>query len=159
MGPVDEICRLRGDVVPLRVHVVLGHIIYLDRAEGAKSHVERHIGEVHALVLNLLQELLCEVQACGRCGGGAVVLRIDRLIHVRILKLVGDVGRQRHLAEAVQDLLKDAVIVELHEAVSVLHDLQDLRGQGPVAEGDLRTGAKLLSGLYQGLPDIALSAL
>ena len=49
--------------------MVRGNVLDLHRSEGAKTHVQRDIGQMHALLFNSFQQLLREVQAGRRRGG------------------------------------------------------------------------------------------
>ena len=159
MGLVDEICSSWRYVVPLSVHVMLRHIIHLDRAEGSKSYMKRDIGQIDSLVLNLFQKLLGKMKPCRRRCRASVKLRIHCLVHVRIFQLVCDVRRQRHLTEPVQHLLKNSIIIKLHQTISIVQNIHDFCGQRAVAKGHSRSRAKLLAGTHQCLPDIILTPL
>ena len=84
--------------------------------------------------------------------------RIDRLVAVVIAQLLGNVRRQRHQTDPVQDvidILVCAVVVgEADQAVSLLHDIGNLSREHPVSEDKLHANARALSGLDQRLPEI-----
>ncbi len=86
-GAVDEIRRLLRDDTVFAVHLVVGDLLLLHRAEGAKTHMERHIADVHALGLDLLQQLRGEVQPCRGGRGAAQYLGIHGLIPLLVLQL------------------------------------------------------------------------
>ena len=86
--------------------------------------------------------------------GTAVVLRVDCLVAVPVLQLMGDVRRQRHLAQLVQDLLKDSFEAELHKAVSFFRLPDDSSFQKSVPELDDCACTAFLPGLHQGFPDV-----
>lgn len=156
---IDRFCSLRIDHIEFAVHMMLCHVIDLDRPEGPEPYVQCDLGDLHAHIPDLIKKFRCKVKAGGRGGGRAVVPGIDGLVAVFVPELVRDVGRQRHLPELIQNLLEDAFIAELDQTVPVLHDLQNLAGQEPVAEREDRAGTALFSRLHKGLPDVVLSAL
>ena len=82
----------------------------------------------------------------------AVVPGVDRLIPLPVLELRLDVGRQRHLAQPLQNLQKDSLISEADEAVAAFGLSGHLRRQFAVSEGQLGSGANLPAGPYQTLP-------
>jgi hypothetical protein len=57
------VAGLGGDDHLLAVHLVLGEVLDLHRAEGAQAHVQRDLREVDALQLHALHQLAAEVQA------------------------------------------------------------------------------------------------
>ena len=67
---------------------------------------------------------------------------------------MGNVRRQGHFSQLIQNLLKNAFILELDQAVSFLHYINDLAFQDPVSKNDLRARAGFFARLYQTFPDI-----
>ena len=98
------------------------------------------------------------MQAGGGCGGRTVKFGVYRLVTVFVLKLMGDVGRQRHLAQTVKNLFPDPVIEKADQTVSVLHHFLHLRMQKTVSKHQSGAGSCFLSGLYQAFPHIARTA-
>ena len=139
--------------------MVLRDLVCLDGAECSESHMQRDIGKRNALVRNALQQLLCEVQSGRRRGGGAGDAGIDRLIALAVGKLLADIGRKRHLAEALEQLEEDPLIVELHQAVAALLLGRDRRGERAVAEREFSTGMQLSARLGKAFPDAAAFVL
>lgn len=92
-------------------------------------------------------------------GGGAGDAGIDRLIALAVGKLLADIGRKRHFAEALEQLEEDPLIVELHQAVAALLLGRDRRGERAVAERELRTGVQLAARLGKAFPDAAALVL
>jgi hypothetical protein len=93
------------------VHVVLGQVLDAHRLEGAGAHVQGDVGDVHALRGQFVEQRLVEVQAGGRRGDGARLLRIDGLVTL-LVELVGvvlDVRRQRQAAVGLDQLEHVAV--------------------------------------------------
>ena len=157
LGLHDELGGLVGDAVVLLVHLVLLDVVDADGAEGAEADVQGDEAEVDAHLAQLLHLLFGEVQAGGRGGGGALLAVVDGLVALLVLEFLVDVGRQRRLAEAVEDLLEDTVIVELDDAaakVGVLGDgARELR-----AEADDVARLGFLAGLDERLPVIGVEA-
>ena len=67
-----------------------------------------------------------------------------------------DVGRQGHLSELVENLLKDPLVGEAHKAVAVLGLPHNFADQFPLAEADLCADRALSAGLHQSLPGSVL---
>ena len=157
LGLHDELGCLVGDAVVLLVHLVLLDVVDADGAEGAEADMQGDEAEVDAHLAQLLHLLFGEVQAGGRGGGGALFAVVDGLVALLVLEFLVDVGRQRRLAEAVEDLLEDAVVVELDDAaaeVGVFGDgARELR-----AEADDVAGLGFLAGLDERLPVIGIEA-
>ena len=63
-----------------------------------------------------------------------------------------DIGRQRHLAKAFEHLEENALIVELHELVAVVHLADDRSRQLAVTERELRPRVRLAPGLREAFP-------
>ena len=106
---------------------MVGDALGLDRLEGAGTHMERHVGTLHAQGIEPLQHGLVEVQ--GRRGGshGTGLACEHGLVAALILFVVGvgDVGRQGHMAVAG------------HERVGVVAESEAEDGavfMGPAAE-------------------------
>ena len=156
---IDEVGRLRRDLIPLCVHVMLAHIIDLDRTESPEADMQCHIGKIYALRADFVEQFLCEMKSCRRCRRGAVKFRIDGIVHLRILELVRDVRRERHLAETVENLLENSIIMEFYNPVAVVDDIHNFRRERAVSKGHFCARAKLLAGTHQCLPLIAGTAL
>lgn len=99
------------------------------------------------------------MQSRRRCRRGTVILCIHRLVTVFVLQLVCDVRRQRHLSELIQNLLKNPFVMELDQAVALLHNVNDLAGQKSLAEIDSGSDLAFFSRFDQGLPDIVFFSL
>jgi hypothetical protein len=101
---------------------VLGQVLDAHRLEGAGAHVQGHVGDVHALRGQLVEQRLVEVQAGGRRGDGARLLRVDGLVTL-LVELVGvvlDVGRQRQAAVGLDQLEHVAFEVQGEEFAGAL---------------------------------------
>ena len=134
------------------------NIISLHGTECAKSHMQCHISESYTLFFDLLQQLLCKMKTCCRCRSRTIILRINRLIAVLILQLVCDIGRQWHLSKLIQHLFKDPVIVELHQTVSLFHDLKNLCLQKTIPKDKSCPRLHFLTRLYQSFPDVIFTS-
>ena len=99
------------------------------------------------------------MQSRRRCRRGTVILCIHRLVAVFVLQLVCDVRRQRHLSELIQNLLKNPFVMELDQAVALLHNVNDLAGQKSLAKIDSGSDLAFFSRFDQGLPDIVFFSL
>ena len=112
---------------------------------------DRHHGD--PLLPDTVQQLRREVETGGRRGGGAVLFRIDGLVPVAVFQLFMDIRRKGHLAQTVEDLLKDAVVDKADGAsADFLHIAEDLAGQEPVPENTAGSGLQPAAGADQGFP-------
>ena len=105
--------------------MMIQYIRNLDRPEGSQTHMKCDVRDLDSHFLNLCQQLFREMQTCCRCSRRSFVFRINRLIAVLILQTVGDVWRQRHLAELVENLLENTLVGELNQPVSFLYHIND----------------------------------
>ena len=86
------------------------------------------------------------------------MLRIDGLIPVLVLELMGNVRRQGHLAQLIQNFLKNTVVGEFDQTVALIHYVQHFSHEKTVAEGNLRARLCLFARFHQRLPHISFSA-
>ena len=114
--------------------------------------MQRHIGDVDAHGFDLYQKLFGKMESRGGRGGAAQLPGINRLIALRVLQLLPDIGRQRHLAEALQYLKEDPLVVELDDPVAALRHLQNRSSQFPLAEKQLRARLGLSPGAAEAFP-------
>ena len=91
-GP-DPSPGLRLDAVPLAVDRVLLDRLGRQRPERVEPDVERD-----PLVVEAREQLGREVEPCRRGGGRARLVGVDRLVALRVVRLLVDVGRKRQLA-------------------------------------------------------------
>lgn len=87
------------------------------------------------------------------------MLCIDGLIAVFVLQLMGNVGGKGHLAELIEDFLKNSFIGKLDQTVSLFHYIHNGPLQYTVAKPDYRSRLCLFSRLYKGFPDIVFLSL
>ena len=92
------------------------------------------------------------METCRRSRGRTVILCVHGLVAVPVLQRMSDIGRQRHLSQTVQYLLKYAVILEADVPVPVVDDLCNFPGEKPVPEGQAGPRPAFFAGLYQSLP-------
>lgn len=138
-------CR---QIIMLRVHLVVGDFVLLDRTEGSQTDMEGHSGDVDPLGFDFFQQLVGKVQSCRRSCRRAQLVRIHRLITLVVLQLLGDVRRQRHIANLLQHRI-DALpfIGKTNQAVAALHRFQHLAVQQSIAEGKFDPGFAFFPGL------------
>ena len=139
-------------MIILTVHMVLCYILHLYRPEGTKSHMQRDITNLHALLFDFLQQLRRKVKPCSWCGGTAKFTGIYSLVAFSILQFFLDVGWKRHLAKTFENLEKDAVIMKLNDSVPAFCDSFHRRCQFPISELKLRTGFGFTAGTTQAFP-------
>ena len=132
---------------------MLRDVLRLHRAEGAQPHMEGDIAQLDPHLLDLPEQFRGEVQAGGGGGGGAVDLGVDGLIPLIVLKLLLDVGRQRHLAQLLQYLQEDPLVVEAHQTVPAGCLRLHRGGEASLAEGHLGPRLQLPARADQALPE------
>ena len=138
--------------------MVVLDILHLYRAECAESHMEGHVGNLYSHSLNLSQKLLGKMQARRRRRRRPFMPGIDGLVTVLVLQLVCNIRRQWHLAQLVQDLLKNTRVMELNQAVPVIHSIHHGSCKQALTEFNDSSRLCLLSRAHQGLPYIILSS-
>ena len=154
-GLVEKPGRFRREHTEFAVHMMLRHVLHLDRAESSQAHMQRDIGQTDTHFFDLVQKLLGKMQTRSGRGGRSIHLGINGLIALPVGKLRLDIGRQWHFPQAFQNFKKDTLIVELHQAVARVQDLLHRGSQRAVAEGQFRTGLQFPSRLNQALPHAA----
>ena len=102
--------RLCAHLAPLGMHAVLVGVVRLDGKERARPHMQRHPVPLDAARIQRRQQLVGEVQACGRRGDGPVLFREDRLVVLPILLVLAalgrDIRRQRDMADGGDRLVQ-----------------------------------------------------
>ena len=126
--------------------------VLLDGPERTEADVQCDVADLHAHVRDLLQQFLRKVQARRRRSGAAELAGINRLIAFLVLQLRLDIRRQRHFAQPLEHLQKDAVIVKLHDLVAVGDRVDDRGGQLPVTKRERSAGLCLSARSGQALP-------
>ena len=152
LGAVDDIRRLLADLAELRVHLVVLDVLRLHRAEGAQAHMEGDRGKDHAFFPDALHQLRGKVEP-GRGGGsGTRFPAIDRLVPVRVGKVLFDVVGQGHFPQLLQNLQEDALIVERDDPVARFQHLVDGGSEPAVAKGDVGPFFQPAAGIDDALP-------
>ena len=156
----------------LDVHAMSRQIVAVDRLEGAGADMQRDVGELDAALAQCIEDGGIEVQARSRRRDGAGMARVDRLI-AGVVERVGrsrDVGRQRHLAMAVEvvDYRDTVVEAQKKKAAVALDDRRrhiarqidarsDTRGRGlPCTASTLRPPPRRRSSISSTLPPVGL---
>ena len=70
-----------------------------------------------------------------------------------------NVRRQGHLAQLIQNFLKDPLVRKADQAVALFHDVHHFPGQKALAKGNPGSHAAFFPGFYQSFPDVVASAL
>ena len=105
----------------------------VDGAEGAQPDVQRDEAEIDAACRQIVELLLSEMQTGGRSGGGTSDAIVDGLITFGVVESLMNVGRQRSLAEPIENFFKDAVEMKLDNPPAEIRPL-DHRARQFVAE-------------------------
>ena len=114
MRRTHGIHHVLSHVVALRVDRVVARIVLLDQPKGVDAHLELDLGPVHAVSLELREQVWREVQPCRR-GSGRMLFSHgkDGLVLLGISLVVGDVGRQRHMSDGVDRIVERASSLRL----------------------------------------------
>ena len=111
------------------LHMVLFYVFFpFTGRKVPKPTCVQHRHDVHNPLPDAVHQLRREVQTGCRRGGGTLFLSIDRLIAVFVFQPFGDVRRQGHLTQFIQQLFKHAV-VESARAPAILGCLQPARNR------------------------------
>src|SRR5690606_17624344 len=115
---------------PLAVHVVVFDPLHSYRLEGTGTHVQGDFGRFHAEVADRRQQLAVEMQPRRGRRHRTGALRIDRLIPFPVGTLVRpiDIGRQRHMADAIKQRqnrlgkaqLEQGIVARQHADLAVI---------------------------------------
>ena len=123
-------------MVVLGVHLVVLNVLGAHRPEGAQPHVEGDKPQLDPLRLYPLQQLWGKVQPGGGGGGGAHLPGVHRLVPLPVLELFLNIGGQGHLADLVQQIEENPLVLELDEPVAVGEHVHHLTAQQPVPKGE-----------------------
>ena len=133
------------DVKMLGVHQVIGDPLFLHGTEGAQPDVKGHFGVADPLLSDRVEQFGREVQSRGRRGGGALLLRVDRLIAREVVLLFVNVRGEGKFPDRVEQFVVAckafAVVVERYDAVPVVKHRFDRRAEQSVPEE--QDGARL----------------
>ena len=109
------------------MHFVVENVVFLDRAERSKSHMERHICRVNALVRKLSENIFGEVQSRSGSSSRAGFAAVYGVVTVLVLEFFSDIGRQRHLTYPVENVEEIPFEREAHKPVALVDDVEYLR--------------------------------
>ena len=118
-----------GDRVALLVHHVLRGVLHLYGLERPRADVQYHFGAIHAALGDRGEQLGGEVQSGRRCGDGAGLARVDRLVALDVGCFVHarDVRRQRDVAVCLDRLFYRATLgAQQHDSGAALRDGEDV---------------------------------
>ncbi len=119
----------------LGVQANVGEALDADWLEGAQAYMEGNVLDLHAFGAEFGEDLGGEVEAGGGGGGGARLGGVDGLVAGLVVGGIWltfravDVGRERHVADAVEMLEEGWVGDESECALAVFFGGQDLGGQ------------------------------
>ncbi len=104
-GAIDGVGGCSGERVALAVQADFVDALDAQRGKGAEADVQRDARDFDALRGERVEHLRREVQAGGGRGHRAALAREDGLVALAIRgRIVAtNVGRQRHVADAVED--------------------------------------------------------
>jgi hypothetical protein len=91
---------------------VVFYALFVDGAEGVEADMEGDGGPADALCAKLREETLGEVEAGGGGGSGAFGAGVDGLVALGVGWFLVDVGRERQLAEVIEERARGDVEVE-----------------------------------------------
>jgi len=155
---VDDVGAFLGYRKIFGVHDVIVDAVHLDGAEGTESNVKHDGNNGNTLIADARHQILGEMQARRGCRRRSVFTGIDGLITIIVLKPLGNIGRQRHEADDVQQLVDIGIFVVIvlkaDQAVSFLHNVGDLTQKETVTKDQSATDTRTLAGFYQRLPHI-----
>src|SRR5205085_10947236 len=114
--------------VALLVQPNLVQAFHSQRCERPEPNMQRHPDNLHSLRLKAFQYFRSEVQPGCRCCHRSWFPRKDCLVALAILrKIVAmNIGRQRHMTDAVEDAEEFIHRLEFKESISELPTFQNL---------------------------------
>ena len=155
---VDDARAFLGNREKLGVHDVFVQAIDLYGAERPQTHVEHHGCDRNAHGADLFEQFGRKVQPRRRSGGRTFLAGVNGLIAVGVGKARGDVRRERHRPNAVENVIhvgkRAAVVVKANQAVALVGDVGHGRTEQTVPEREFHANAGALSGTHQGLPNV-----
>ena len=154
---INSVSSLLRNGVELLMHLVVLDIRLAYRAEGSQTNVQSYENLLAAQLLDFRQQLLREVQACGRCSSAATLTVINCLIALLILQRCRNIRRQRRFAKTVENLFKNAFILKADNTAAEVSVLDNLAAQ-LVAEVNPCAHLQLLAGTHEHLPVRRISA-
>src|SRR5688500_11471033 len=100
--PVDRLGCAFGKVIPFPVHRVLLDIFLVDRPERIEANVQGHSHKLDTIRTEIAYQFLGKMQSRGGGRSRAFSSRIYGLVAFLVAEGLMDIGRQRHLAQLVQ---------------------------------------------------------
>ena len=153
-GGVDGGGGFWREGVALAVEVDVFDAVYADGLEGAEADVECDVGGLDAALPEGFQNLWREVEAGGGRGDGAGLLGVDGLVALAVFWAVFamDVGRERHVADAVEGGVEVGDWLEADGTLAVFAVGDDFCLEAAVAKADDFSGEDFAAGADEGEP-------
>ena len=152
------VCAFLRNGEKLAVHNVIFYALGFNGSECTKPDVQHYRYDFYAHTTNFAEKLVSEMKSRRRCRCRTLLFGINRLIIVVIFQFLRYIRRKRHFAYLIeygkQRFTARAVIVERHNAVSVLYYLIYRCGKKSISERNLCTFSQPSSGTDKHLPSI-----
>ena len=151
LGGIHDIRRRFTHAIVFGVHDVVRQILFFDGAESPQPHMEQNLRDLDTHRLDLGEQFLRKMQPRGGRGGGAVRLAVHRLIAVFVFEFFVNIRRQRHRADAGENVFEHAVEMKIDDALARLRPV--FYGEGKLFGND-KFGAdfRLFAGFHQNFP-------
>ena len=109
LGGMYGVDYLGRHMIALGMHDMLSRVVLLHQTERIDTHFKLDSGKVRTLILDALHKLGSEVQT-RRWRRSRMLLghRVDGLVLLGITLVIGNIGRQRHMARSMNGLVKRA---------------------------------------------------
>ena len=101
------------------MHIVVYDVFCLHRTESAKAYMKKDGCKLHAHFFKFFHKFGGEVKPCRGGCCTAVNFAVHRLISLLVFKSFVDIGRERHIAYSVQNVLKNSVKLERYCADAI----------------------------------------
>ncbi len=127
-GAIDGVGGCDGERVALAMQADFVKPLDTQRGEGAEADVEGDAGDFDAASGESVEDLRSKVQAGGGCCDGASFAGVNGLVALAIggLIVAADIGRQWHVADAVEDGEEIVDRLEAEQTLAEVVTLQDL---------------------------------
>src|ERR1035437_771098 len=125
---VNSLRCLSRQRIALAMQANIGEPVNTKRGERSEAHVQCNASYFDAAGSEGIEDLRGEVEARGGGSHGAALGRIDRLVALAIGGgiVAADIGRQWHVADAVEDGKEIVHRLKAEQALTVLSAFQDL---------------------------------
>ena len=77
-------------------------------------------------ILDNIQKLFGKMKTGRRRRCTAFMFRVNRLITILILKLMADIGRQRHFPKLIENFFKNTIVMKLDQSIAFINNIDDL---------------------------------